>query len=55
MSFDTIIQHTTTVSILFFLYLLFHSKIKRQTLKESWTETLDFLKGIIEQNEEGEL
>jgi len=45
--FSVVLKHFTTFSVLLFLYLLIHSKIKRQTLKESSKETIDFFKSIL--------
>lgn len=44
MAYDFIIRDVTTVSVLFFIFLLFHSKIKKQSMKESFIEIKETIK-----------
>jgi len=54
MSSDTIIQHLTTITVLFFMYLLIHSKIKKQSFKESYNEIKEFFQNMMEGDTENE-
>jgi len=54
MSSDAIFQHLTTISVLFFMYLLIHSKVKKQSLKESYNEMKEFFQNMMEGDTENE-
>jgi hypothetical protein len=52
MDFNFIIKDVTTVSVLFLLFLLFYSKFKKQSIKESFIEIKEGIKEIFGSEEE---
>lgn len=50
--FSILIKDFTTVVVLFFLFLVFHSKIKKQSMKESLLEIKEMVGGIFQKDDE---